>query len=187
MTCSTAIGYEHHDDGEGYEVGGLTCDEFIEMMALHAEHVKDVAAGKDSNHGANMNLARLFHDNASRIGHVEFHNKRMAAIAERNSFKHQVRDTASERLDCFLSDTTESCARCHKHFKPEENGDAACHYHSENGKQEGAHTRKFMDEILFPCCGRVQKGTAPILSAADPCCVGRHMTKAEQATMDKHA
>mmetsp|Transcript_28948 Transcript_28948/g.56577 ORF Transcript_28948/g.56577 Transcript_28948/m.56577 type:complete len:234 (+) Transcript_28948:256-957(+) len=153
------VGYKPQFDADGQEVGGMNLDQFIEMMAVHAT--------------ADSNIAGMGRKN---FNSKQFHNKRMLEMANRNSFKHKPSMDGADKMDAFLN-AEEKCCRCHHTFTEDENSDDACAYHPMPGRSEGGRTRNDLEEVTFKCCGRVQKGTRPIVVEAEPCMKGRHMTR----------
>uniref|UniRef100_A0A7S1DW22 Uncharacterized protein n=1 Tax=Hemiselmis andersenii TaxID=464988 RepID=A0A7S1DW22_HEMAN len=87
---------------------------------------------------------------------------------------HSAPDAAdSEPIDRLLH--TYRCIRCTAMFKKEENADDACHYHP-GPSQSYIRNQNHLDRTTFLCCGTQQIGFQPILLAAPPCKVGRHIS-----------
>lgn len=160
------VGYRPEYDENGEEVGGMTIDQFIEMMAVHSQVQKG------------LHKQGFFNGGIS--------NTRMREVAKRNSFKHKPATDGADKMDRFLAEEVK-CARCHHYFSPSENSDDACGYHALPGRSEGGRTRNDLEEVTFRCCGRVQKGTAPIIVHAEPCMRGRHVTREELDKIEKEA
>jgi len=75
--------------------------------------------------------------------------------------------------------TTVRCIRCTALYREDENNDEACAYHP-GPTQTGLRNQNHLDRVQFLCCGAVQIGYQPILLAAEPCKVGRHISQEEK-------
>ena len=68
--------------------------------------------------------------------------------------------------DYKISNKTK-CKNCCKYF--DENNNSECVYHPRNPKTEGLRIYNEYDEIIHPCCGRLQIGFEPNLIPAPGC------------------
>lgn len=61
------------------------------------------------------------------------------------------------------------CINCHRHFDPKKN--EKCYFHDKIPICDGLRTNNAYDRIVYPCCGKVQKGYDPILEKTQGCIV----------------
>jgi len=65
-------------------------------------------------------------------------------------------------------DNRVKCRNCRKFFNPDENGE--CRFHSGSGST-GLRTHNGYDEIVYSCCGQVDKGFYPVHIESEGCVV----------------
>ena len=75
-------------------------------------------------------------------------------------------DNRAETPDYKISSKVK-CKNCRKYF--DENNNTECLYHPRDPKTEGLRIYNQYDEVIHPCCGKVQKGFEPILIDAPGC------------------
>ena len=76
-----------------------------------------------------------------------------------------------------LVDTLVQCVNCKKMFNPRKNSE--CRYHPEIGTV-GLRVSNHYDEVLYKCCGEVEKGFSPTYVSSGGCVVNkRHVTRSD--------
>jgi len=149
---------------------GLDLPEFLDMMANHDLGV------------SHSGLAEAVVANSNRIK-SQYRTQFSAVLAERNAVKHKRRDVDDDALAAFLAKEDTVCVRCGKKYESLENSASACQYHPEKGI---SHTgvKNHLDRVKYPCCGRQQIGTSPVLTEAAGCKRGYHEARPKKEVPD---